>query len=123
MNDVSEEHTQNDEGSQNSESMAEKEKEDAPNLDEVFNFLDDTDPILEMDEANEDPTDGDYIVEEEDNVRAEKEVQNDVKKPSKRRNRSSNHADANVDEGSPKKKGKLPHRIHRKRRKGMFYYD
>jgi hypothetical protein len=123
VNDASEpdieEHAQNDERGHNSESMAEKDKEDAPNLDELFKFLDDTDPILEMDEANDDPTDEGRTVEEEEDGRAEKEVQVALQKPSKRRSRGSIHADANVDEGSPKKKEQLPHRIRRKRRKGM----
>ncbi|KAF3336265.1 Transcription factor TFIIIB component B'' [Carex littledalei] len=112
-----EEHTQNDEQGQNYGNTGEKENEDAPNLDDIFNFSDDTDPIIEMDEANEDHTDGGYTGEEEVKGRPEKEVPIDAGKRSKRKTRGSTDANANVEEeGSPKKKGKLSHRIRRKRR-------
>ncbi|KAJ4780171.1 Transcription factor TFIIIB component B [Rhynchospora pubera] len=101
---------------QNSESMREKEKEDAPDLDDIFDFLDDTDPILEMDEADHDPTDKDFTGEEEIEEREGKELKNDDQRPSKR-NRDSTNAEEQAEEESPKKKGKLSHRIRRKRRK------
>lgn len=52
--------------------------------------------------------------------RPEKETPIDVEKRSKRKTRGSTVADANVEEeGLPKKKGKLSHRIRRKRRTGI----
>ncbi|XP_078169685.1 uncharacterized protein LOC144564054 [Carex rostrata] len=112
-----EEHTQNDEQGTNYENTGNEENEDAPNLDDIFNFSDDNDPIIETDEANEDPINGGYAGEKKDTGRPEKEMPIDVENRSKRKTRGSTVADANVEEeGSPKKKGKLSHRIRRKRR-------